>query len=92
MDYFEWWKTASEKIGEENILLLPMELLREDNYCFLMRWANFFGMENDQHTLGMINRASDERKRVSSTSINLPPHKILSLYLFTSCGKWGFCH
>jgi hypothetical protein len=67
LNYGAWWKQVSEKVGSENVLLLPMELLGAEQNKFLGRWLDFLGLQN-LHGTYLPFDDGDTSKRKSSVS------------------------
>jgi hypothetical protein len=68
LDYFTWWKEVAGRLGKDNILLLPMEMLGKNPRDFLQRWMEFLNLENDQEAADLIESAAEKRMRTSSES------------------------
>ena len=66
LNYFRWWKTVTEVLGEANVLFLPFELLREHPKEFLKRWLNFTGIEKTDSIASSLSQTEEENRRSTS--------------------------
>lgn len=68
LGYSVWYEELAEIVGEENVLFLPFELLREDRSEFLRRWLGFIGVEKIDSVLHSL--TDSEKRNVRSVSVS----------------------
>lgn len=66
LDYSVWHEELAGAVGEENMLFLPFELLRQNRSEFLRRWLEFIGVEEIDSVLRSL--PDSEKKNVRSVS------------------------
>jgi hypothetical protein len=92
LNYGAWWKQVSKKVGSENVLLLPMELLGVEQNKFLGHWLDFLGLQ-DLHGTYLPFDESGATKRESSVSDNTwslrPPARDVRALPFRVLRKMG---
>lgn len=90
LNYYLWWKSIVEVLGETNVLLLPFELLRESTSRFLKRWLEFLGAERAVPIANTLSDTKAKNRRSASDvkwdvsppirKLNLHPSRILKAF------------
>jgi hypothetical protein len=77
LDYYSWWVKSTQKIGRENVLILPVELLNEDKNLFLKKWMKFLNLKDES----VYDRVDESKKRTNCGGENVwylrPPSRSL---------------
>lgn len=69
LDYFEWWRGISGVVGEENMFVLPFELLKRDSREFLWEWLEYVDVpEKEQILESVLDEEDEERQNSRATS------------------------
>jgi hypothetical protein len=53
-DYNRLYDSCARAVGEENIILLPFELMKENRYQFLKKWLKFMGCNNEAAVVSKV--------------------------------------
>jgi len=92
LKYGAWWKQVSKKMGSENVLILPMELLGVEQNKFLGQWLDFLGLQDLRGTYLPFDDGG-ATKRESSVSDNTwslrPPARDVRALPFRILRKMG---
>ncbi|MCS4199738.1 hypothetical protein GGP93_001165 [Salinibacter ruber] len=89
LDYYRWWLSSVKKIGKENVLILPVELLDSDKDKFLNEWISFMNIGKQN----VPEKVSEDRKRVNPGTRNVwnlrPPARGLDSIPYRLMQKLG---
>lgn len=66
LDYLLWWEKVVDAVGQEQVLVLPFELLRENPTAFLSQWLAFLDVPEPDRVIQEVTRSEGQMRNARS--------------------------